>query len=174
MSKDAGRISMDDPLGFFLTWTTYGTWLPGDERGWVAKPGRFRQPDAKLKAGAARLLTEPFCTLDEGQRCVVENTIAEHCTIRSWYLHKVSCRTNHVHVVVTAPGRDPEEVMDQFKAWCTRRLKELERSRHEDATAIRQNWWTQRGSKRWLNDEASLEEAIRYVAEGQTDGRFLR
>ena len=25
---------MDDPLAFFLTWTTYGTWLPGDERGW--------------------------------------------------------------------------------------------------------------------------------------------
>ena len=26
---------MEDPIGFFLTWVTYGTWLPGDSRGWV-------------------------------------------------------------------------------------------------------------------------------------------
>jgi hypothetical protein len=26
-----------DPIAYFLTWTTYGTWLPGDERGWYAK-----------------------------------------------------------------------------------------------------------------------------------------
>ncbi len=38
---------MDDPLALFLTSTTYGSWLPGDERGWVEKPGRFREPDAK-------------------------------------------------------------------------------------------------------------------------------
>ncbi len=26
---------MPEALAYFLTWTTYGTWLPGDERGWV-------------------------------------------------------------------------------------------------------------------------------------------
>ena len=26
-----------EPLAYFLTWTTYGTWLPGDERGWSRK-----------------------------------------------------------------------------------------------------------------------------------------
>jgi hypothetical protein len=36
---------------------------------------------------------------------------------------------------------------------------------------LRQNWWTQRGSKRWLNDEASLEAVIRYVLEGQEGPR---
>ncbi len=24
---------MPEPLAYFLTWPTYGTWLPGDERG---------------------------------------------------------------------------------------------------------------------------------------------
>jgi hypothetical protein len=38
-------------------------------------------------------------------------------------LHAVNCRSNHVHVVVTA-NRDPDEVREQFKAWCTRRLKQ--------------------------------------------------
>ena len=26
---------MSDMVGYMLTWTTYGTWLQGDERGWV-------------------------------------------------------------------------------------------------------------------------------------------
>jgi hypothetical protein len=30
---------MDDPIGYFLTWVTYGTWLPGDARGWVEYQG---------------------------------------------------------------------------------------------------------------------------------------
>jgi hypothetical protein len=47
MGKDPGSIPLDDPLALLLTWTTYGSWLPGDVRGWVEKPGRFREPDAK-------------------------------------------------------------------------------------------------------------------------------
>jgi hypothetical protein len=79
----------------------------------------------------------------------------------------VNARTQHVHVVVTAPGRNPEDVMDQFKAWCTRKLKEYERSRRPARETMRQNWWTQRGSKLWLNTAQSLEEKIHYVVEEQ-------
>ena len=28
MGKDPGSVPMDDPLALFLTWTTYGSWLP--------------------------------------------------------------------------------------------------------------------------------------------------
>ena len=114
-------------------------------------------------------MTDSALTLDPEQRRIVEDTIADHCRIRGWHLHAKSARTQHVHVVVTAPGRDPELVMDQFKAWCTRKLKELERSRRPAGRAIRENWWTQRGSKRSLNDQQCLEEAIRYVLEDQGD-----
>ena len=167
MSNEPGRIPQDEPLAYFLTWTTYGSWLPGDERGWFKKPGEFQAPDAKREEGARRLLTEPPLTLDPGQRAAVERTIAEHCRIRGWHLHAVNCRTRHVHVVVTAPARAPDVVMDQFKAWCTRRLKERDRVGSSAGRPVRQNWWTQRGSKRWLNDATSLEGAIRYVLECQ-------
>ena len=167
MTLEPGQVPMAEPLAYFLTWTTYGAWLPGDERGWVAKPGEFRAPDAERKEAATRLMTESALTLDPEQRSLVEVTIADHCRIRAWHLHVVNCRTQHVHVVVTAPQRVPEVVMDQFKAWCTRRLKELQRSRRPANEAMRQSWWTQGGSKRWINDEKSLEAAIRYVLEGQ-------
>ena len=165
MTKEAGRISMDAPLAYFLTWTTYGSWLPGDERGWVDKPGEFRAPDGQRQQTAQRRMTEPAVTLDVEQRRIVEDTIAEHCRIRGWQLHAVAARTQHVHVVVSAPGRTPDDVMDQFKAWCTRKLKERERSL--GSKVVRQNWWTQGGSKRWLNDTRSLEAAVRYVVEEQ-------
>ena len=167
MTNEPGRIPNEEPLAYYLTWTTYGSWLPGDERGWVAKPGQFQAPDIDRKEAAQRLLTEPVLTLDPEQRGFVERTIADHCRIRGWHLHAVNCRTQHVHVVVTAPRRDPEVVLDQFKAWCTRRLKERERSRGRAAEGLRQNRWTQRGSKRWLNDEESFEAAIQYVVEEQ-------
>src|SRR6266852_3241946 len=128
MTKELGQVPMGEPLAYYLTWTIYGTWLPGDERGWVAKPGQFRAPDAKRKEAAQRLMPESALTLDSEHRRCVEDTVADHCRIRGWHLHVVNCRTEHVHVVVTAPKRDPDVVMDQFKAWCTRRLKELQQS----------------------------------------------
>jgi hypothetical protein len=36
--------AMDDPIGYFLTWVTYGTWLPGDPRGWVEFRHDFQLP----------------------------------------------------------------------------------------------------------------------------------
>lgn len=156
---------MNEPIAYFLTWTTYGTWLPGDERGWVEKPGRFQTPNSQLEAAARSLLTETPCILDTWQRSLVEETIAKHCEIRGWHLHAVNCRTNHVHVVVTAPV-DPEVVRDQFKSWCTRQLKRQQQAA-DPSRLIRMKWWTERGSNRWLNDEESLAVAIQYVLDCQ-------
>jgi hypothetical protein len=158
---------MPEPLAYLLTWTTYGTWLPGDERGWVQRPGQFRSPNPGIQAAARSLLTEEPCVLTPQQRRLVEETIAKHCVIRGWHLHVINCRTTHVHVVVTASLR-PEVARDQFKAWCTRRLKELQRASAADpAMPLRVHWWTERGSERWLNDEASLADANYYVRECQ-------
>ena len=150
---------MPEPLAFFITWTTYGTWLPGDERGWVLKGKGFQLPQLITEKLAADRTTEPACTLDDAQREVVEKTIDEHCRIRNWHLHAVSCRSNHVHVVVTA-DLDPKKVRDQLKAWCTRRLKEHCGHR---AARVRQKWWTAGGSRRFIGDQQSLEAVICYV-----------
>ncbi len=156
---------MPEALAYFITWTTYGTWLPGDERGWVLRGRGLQQPDRERESHASSRLTEPICKLNPAQRKVVEKTIAEHCQRRNWELHAVKCRTNHVHVVVSAPCR-AETARDQLKAWCTRRLKKHATSMGS-STAVRLNWWTERGSCRSLGDEASLEAAVVYVLYGQ-------
>jgi REP element-mobilizing transposase RayT len=117
-------------------------------------------------------MTNDACRLDDEQLLVVEQAITDHCLIRGWELHAVNCRSNHVHVVVSA-SRDADDVRDQFKAWSTRRLKELERARREvpgvgaSEVPIREKWWTEKGSCRRLWNEESLEAAIRYVLDGQ-------
>src|SRR5438477_7556467 len=96
---DGGSIPVSDPVGYFLTWTTYGTWLPGDDRGWVKERHGFQLPDWKTEHEARRKLGESPCVLNDEERRVVEDTIRCHCDCRKWSLHAVNCRTNHVHVV---------------------------------------------------------------------------
>jgi REP element-mobilizing transposase RayT len=162
--SDAGSAPMPDPLAYFLTWTTYGTWLPGDERGWVKENEGFQLPDRKAEHEARRKLTEPPRVLSGDERALVESTIRRHCQIRGWSLLAVACRTNHVHVVVAAAA-GPDTVMSQLKAWCTRRLKERQQS-HRNAER-REKWWTEDGSKRFLNDESALENTVQYVLDAQ-------
>jgi hypothetical protein len=151
-------------IAFFSTWTTYGTWLPGDPRGWYQRGRGLREPDARRRFEAALLMAEEALTLDAEQRRLVEKTIADHCAIRRWVLHSVNCRSNHVHVAVTAPDRKIELPREQFKAWCTRRLKELEQGR---TSVVRENWWTERGWDEYIDDEDALMNVNLYVLDGQ-------
>lgn len=151
---------MSEPLAYFLTWTTYGTWLPGDERGWVedGEPG-IKAADTDRKQQAQSLMTDPPVILSPAQRQIVTETIEAHCRIRGWTLHAVNARTTHVHVILTAANVLPEEAMRQLKAWCSRRLSE--------ATGEKRRWWTEHGSTKWINDDAYFHEAVDYVLNRQ-------
>jgi hypothetical protein len=129
----------------------------------VKRGDGIQLPDRDCKQVAVQRLTESPCRLSTQERSLVEKTIADHCVIRGWHLYVVNCGTNHVHVVVAA-NRGPEGVRNQFKSWCTRKLKERQRSRTE---AVRRNWLTERGSERYISDEESLEAAIVYVRDFQ-------
>jgi REP element-mobilizing transposase RayT len=158
--------TLPDPIAFFITWATYGTWLPGDERGWVEYRRGWQLPDPLRKLEAAAFMTETSCRLDPDQRRAVEDQIMETCEHRSWTLHAVNCRSNHAHVVLSA-NLHPKQVRSQIKAWCTRRLKDLERARNPDLMELRENWWAERGSQRWIYDPEGLESATLYVRDGQ-------
>jgi REP element-mobilizing transposase RayT len=158
---------MSEPLAYLLTWTTYGSWLPGDLRGWVEQGvSGIQLPDVERKCQAIICMTDDAVVLDAAQREIVETTIRDHCAIRNWQLHAVNVRTNHVHVVASA-GVKPEEVMRQFKAWCSRRLSDHSGLGADVTKQGRKRWWTEHGSTKWINDDEYLMNAIRYVIEGQ-------
>ena len=155
-------------LAYFITWTTYGTWLWGDKRGWI-KQGHsgVQSPDWRLEDRSRETMVETAVELTIAQREIIEQTIQSHCVIRNWHLHATNPRTNHVHVVVTA-NRDPDEVMNQFKAWCSRKLSDAAGLKVPvGVKAGRRHWFTEGGDKELIHDEEHLRNAIRYVLEGQ-------
>jgi len=163
-------MAHDDPIAFFLTWSTYGTWLPGDARGWVEYRRGFQLPDPILELECAARMTEDACRLRPHQRQSVHEQVAETCAHKRWVLHAVNCRTNHVHVVLSSPVA-PKTIREQLKAWCTRRLNDQEVSAGVPEHERRRNWWTERGSIRWIFQESDLAAATQYVFEQQDNPR---
>src|SRR5262245_8113713 len=153
-----------DPIGYFLTWVTYGTWLPGDARGWVEYRHGWQLPDPVRELEAKALMTEDACILSPEQRQVVEAQVAQTCAHRGWTVHAVNCRSNHVHAVVSANVSNPKKIRVDLKAWATRALKNT-------VDSGRENWWAERGSIRFLNTDDDLEGATVYVRDGQDGDR---
>lgn len=158
---------MPAPLAYFLTWTTHGTWLHGDERGSVDKDHNTRgtsfvEPDSNLQSKARNRMGKHAVVLSPEMREIVEQAIRDHCEIRYWELHALNVRSNHVHVVVCCDEAvSPEVAMTQFKAWATRRLRECGHA--GQASKV----WTEHGSTRWINHEDGLVNAIDYVMNHQ-------
>jgi REP element-mobilizing transposase RayT len=126
---------------------------------WLQLPDPIREREAKAR------MTEDACILTREHRQAVEAQIAETCAHRDWTLHAVNCRSNHVHVVVTADVANPKKIRGDLKAWATRTLK-------EKFDSNRENWWAERGSIRYLNSDDDLEAAILYVRDGQDIDRY--
>ena len=153
----------------FCAWTCYGTWMPGDDRGWTKWHKGDRIPQPLLADWCREQMVETAIRLDSEQRERVNNVVRNHSELPNWFLHVVNCRTNHCHVVVTADDYDGEQVRDQFKSWATRRLKEHMKLNLPNST-VRELWWTRKGSVRYLFDDESLEAAILYTLEAQDRG----
>ncbi len=151
---------MDAPIAFLFTITTYGTWLPGDERGWVELDHGWQLPSPVRQQDSEARMSDDACVLNKLERSIVEQQISETCECRGWKLHAVNCRTNHVHAVVSAHNSKPKKMRDDLKAWCTRRLRERSNSERSD-------WWTERGSIRFVYNEQQLERVIAYVMDAQ-------
>jgi len=156
---------MSQPHAYLLTWTTYGTWLPGDERGSVdtehniyAEP--FAAPRARRHASNAAKLAQPAFQLDSAARKVVHDTIVEACAFRRWDLVALHVRSNHVHVVVRS-DQTPAATAANLKARATRVLRD--RGVIGETRLV----WTECGSGRYLWNEHSVLAAAKYVLEGQ-------
>jgi REP element-mobilizing transposase RayT len=149
-----------DFAGILITWTTYGTWLPGDKRGWRNRSGGLATPQPLLEEWCRKQMRGEAVLHSPHDREKVEDACREHCEVRGWNLIAINARTNHVHAVVEA-YEQPEKVRDQLKANCTRRL----RSQPEPLEC--ENTWTKGGDCSLLPDEEAMQAAIQYVLEAQ-------
>ena len=150
------------PLGYLLTFTCYGTWLHGDERYSVDRRSNNKYGAPKIPANENLVVTEtqnlkyPPFRMDKRVRSLVGTAIKEVCKNRGHTLHALNVRSKHVHVV-TSTERKPEFILNSFKAYSTRRLRE---SALVDGD---RKLWTRHGSTRYLWTESHISSAIDYV-----------
>jgi REP element-mobilizing transposase RayT len=156
----------DLPIGYWITFRCYGTWLHGDERGSIDRfHNRYKAPylprsDRRRDLNAGKLKSDPD-TLNSEQRRSVDSAIRDVCAHRRWFLHALNVRSNHVHIVVSIGTDKPERALNAFKAYGTRRM------RSDGNWQEGHSFWADKGSQRHLWNERSLALAIDYVINGQ-------
>ncbi len=151
-------------LAYFLTFTSYGTHLPGSKKGWVA--GKQRLPGSPLRAGntlhesywSSRLNEAPWI-LDTDTREVVLQSMVSVCAHRNWIIYAIHVRGTHVHAVIGGEAK-PERMLSALKASATHTMR-------SGNAAPRTRYWTYHGSTRYLWNQSSLEAAVEYVLNGQ-------
>jgi REP element-mobilizing transposase RayT len=158
----------DLPLGYLITFRSYGTWLHGDERGSVDRyHHRYREPylppSDRRHGRNQQLLKSPPVTLNARQRQSVDAAIREVCRHKQWFLHALNVRTNHVHSVVSIGTAKADRALNAFKAYATRRMRKDGNWREQHSP------WADKGSKKRLWNERSIAEAIDYVINRQGD-----
>jgi REP element-mobilizing transposase RayT len=159
------------PLGFLITFRCYGTWLHGEKRGSVDRrryngygtPGM--PANEKILKEERFELRHPPVRLTKRQRVIVKAAIEEVCEQRRYCLYALNVRTNHVHAVLKASVK-PERIMNGFKSYATRRLREA------DLLAPNVKPWARHGSTPYLWTEEELRRAVDYVLHGQGDELF--
>ena len=158
----------DIPLAHLITFRTYGSWLHGDHRGSVdPEHNRYKTPYASANENRKHhnmktLKGEPV-NLDASRRGSVEKAIRETCERRKWTLLAINVRTNHVHVVASIGTVKSELALNAFKANATRQMRE------DGCWKLDHSPWVDKGSRRHLLNERSVERAIDYVLNGQGD-----
>ena len=93
------------PLAYFLTFRTYGTWLPGDTRGYThhtpdGRGVKGRTPTSSLRRHAETVQLNDALILDDKLRTFIDETVREACEYREWNVLALNVRSNHVHLVV--------------------------------------------------------------------------
>ncbi|MDX1961675.1 MAG: transposase [Pirellulales bacterium] len=157
---------------WFLTWTTYGTWLPGEERGFVTKqrtlagrnfihnrPGTSIDHSVEpLACYSHSLLKQPPVYLTRMHAEQLLPQFLETGNVRNWTLFAVAIMRNHIHLIVGVPGDPiPEKILGDFKSYGSRKLNQVQVDSPPPA------WWTQSGSKRKITGENAIRAVVRYI-----------
>jgi REP element-mobilizing transposase RayT len=157
---------------WLLTWTTYGTWLPGDSRGFVSDVRdhtgekvrhntygtEYDRDSPALKRYAQQVMRggEVYLTAPQAEHAAAE--FRRTAGFRGWVLHAVAVMRNHAHLVLTAPDNvSGSRLLQEFKSYGSRSLNSV------FGTPDGGTWWTKSGSTRLLTIPQAVESAIEYV-----------
>ena len=137
---------MPKTLGYMVTWTTYGTWLQGDKRGYVKK-GEVRKENQKLREVNETKLLGKTVKLTKAERKIIKEAIVKEAAKWGQQIHAISTSSKHVHIVLRYNGRDIGRSVRRYKNAAYFALREC---------GFKGRLWTRGYDKRYCFDEKSL------------------
>ena len=158
----------------FITWTSYGTWLPGDPRGYVSNtlcadgafdPKRnqrgtvYSRDDPRTLAAARSLQKHDTVRLNTAQAFTTAEALITAAKERDWLIIRAAIMTNHIHTLTTDCPDDGPAIRRIFKGVTSAELS--------DKVGNPRRWWTHGGSDRYLHGQRAIDAVERYIREQQ-------
>ncbi len=136
-----------------VTWTTYGSWLQGEEKGYVKK-GIVLGGNEKLKTINQKQQKSQTVKLDTKQRQIVQNSILEGSKKLEDDILAITVCSNHVHIVFKSSVELIQNIVRRYKYASTAALRKY---------GLQGRIWSKGFDKRYCYSDEEMENKIKYV-----------
>jgi REP element-mobilizing transposase RayT len=144
---------MAKTLGYMITWTTYGTWLQGDQRGYV-KNGNILPGNTRLVEANKKLQSQETVKLSKIQQQLVRQAILKEAVLQGQHIYTLAVKPTHVHIVAQYIPQPISKVVAYYKKAARLALKNVGHNGR---------LWTRGYDKRFCFDQKNLDRRVKYV-----------
>lgn len=145
---------MSKIVGYMVTWTTYGSWLPGDERGYV-RCGEILDGNKELLEKNKERQKNDSVKLSKEEKEIVKDTIIKEAERVGQTVEEITVCSSHIHLLLRPNSESIENAVSRYKSISTRALWKVGRKGQV---------WTKRFHKSFCFDENSIIQKIKYIA----------
>ena len=140
-------------IGYMVTWTTYGTWLQGDKRGYV-KNGKILPENNKLKSANQKQQKFQAVKLNSSQKDIVRKAILQEAQKINQKIPAIAVCSNHVHIVAEVSSESIEKIVHRYKRLSTFVLRKA---------GLDGKIWSTGFDKRFCFTDKDIEQKVKYV-----------
>jgi len=144
---------MSKLVGYMVTWTTYGSWLQGDKRGFV-KDGKIFQGNETIFKLCEKLQKGQTVKLKKQEKEIVRTAILNEAERIGQKLQALVTCTNHIHLVALPCDKSIERIIGMYKSVATRALR---------CSGRTGRIWTKGFDKRFCFTQDDLAKKIAYI-----------
>ena len=142
-----------------ITWTTYGTWLQGDNRRYV-KNGRTLPRNDKLKSANQKQQKFQTVKLNSCQKHIVRKAILQEAKRVNQKIPALAVYSNHVHIAAEVSTESIEQAVHRYKYSATLALRDC---------GVQNKIWSKGFDKRYCFTDEELEQKIKYIIQSHNN-----
>ncbi len=144
---------MGKMIAYMLTWTTYGTWLQGDERGYV-KDGQVLDPNKTLEEINKINLKKQPAKFNAKQREIVRDSIIQEAKKLNQKIFALTVSSNHIHLLIEKISKSIETTAALYKTAARAALNK---------NGLAGKVWSKGYDKRYCFNYRELKNRIEYI-----------